>query len=335
MKKLSLDYCRVFASLLVVAIHIYPLATISPNLDFLFTHVFCRVAVPLFLVITGYFLLYKALEDKKILIKYTKKILNIYLLCSILYLPIHIYAKDWQNLSILELLQDIFINGTFYHLWYFPSLIIGIWFLYGMIKKCSSKQVSLVILVLYLIGLLGDSYYGVSIKIPILKSFYYFIFRVTKYTRNGLFYVPIFLYIGYYLKKQMIKIPIKTNCVFLIFFLFLLELEGFILHYFKMQRHDSMYFFLLPVMYYLFLLLLRLKNIQNKRLRNISTMIYIIHPIFIIVVRGIAKIIHQESIMINNNLIHYLCVVLLSLLFSILLERGKEVVVNVYNKRKE
>lgn len=42
------------------------------------------------------------------------------------------------------------------------------------------------VLALYLAGLLGDSYYGISHNLPIVRSVYEMIFHVCDYTRNGL-----------------------------------------------------------------------------------------------------------------------------------------------------
>ena len=56
------------------------------------------------------------------------------------------------------------------------------WLLYTFGMKATWKCV----LVLYLAGLLGDSYYGISHNLPIVRSVYEMIFHVCDYTRNGL-----------------------------------------------------------------------------------------------------------------------------------------------------
>lgn len=137
---MSLDKFRLFASILIVAIHTYPLSSINENLDFVFAHIFCRIGVPIFLMITGYFVLPKAIQDKKSLMKYTKKIAKIYFLCMILYLPVNIYAGKLKGISFVGILKSIFIDGTFYHLWYFPALILGIWITYFIIKHIKNKN---------------------------------------------------------------------------------------------------------------------------------------------------------------------------------------------------
>ena len=83
MKKiLNLDTFRFIVSFLIVAIHVYPFVTINSEVDYYFTHVFCRIGVPLFLMITGYFILPKDIDTLK---KYTIKIIKIYLLCMLIY----------------------------------------------------------------------------------------------------------------------------------------------------------------------------------------------------------------------------------------------------------
>ena len=98
-------------------------------------------------------------------------------------------------------------------------------------------------------------------------------------------------------------------------------LEGLTLYYLKLQRHDSMYIMLIPTMIFIFNLIIQNKNENNRELRNISTMIYILHPIFIIVVRGAAKVVHLENLMIENSVVHFLLVTISTIIFSIIFEK--------------
>lgn len=326
-KQLSLDKFRIIAALLIIAIHTYPLFSINENIDFIFTHVFCRIGVPIFLMITGYFILPKALENRRTLIEYTIKILKIYAICIILYLPINIYAGKLKQIGILQIFKAILIDGTFYHLWYFPALILGIWIIYFIIKNMkSNKKTFFIVLILFIIGLFGDSYYGITEKFSITKNIYEIIFKIFNYTRNGIFYVPIFLYLGYIIKHKKIKIDTNKNLIFILIFTILMIVEGLILHHFNLQRHDSMYIILIPAMIYIFNFIIQNNNEDNKKLRDIATTIYIMHPMFIIVVRGIAKILHLQNLMIYNSIVHYLLVVIFTMIFSIIFEKTKDVI---------
>ena len=81
-------------------------------------------------------------------------------------------------------------------------------------------------------------------------------------------------------------------------------------------------------MYYLFNYLIEKSESSDKKIRNIATSIYIFHPLCIVAVRFMAGIIGLEKIFIKNNLILYITVCLGTLIFSILIERIKEVVIN-------
>ena len=266
--KLNLDTYRIIVAILVISIHTFPLTSINPDIDYLITRVFARIAVPLFLMITGYFIIPKSLESKDNLIVYTKKILKIYGICMLIYLPINIYSGDFNNINFLEITKKIFIGGTFYHLWYFPALMLGIWITYFILKKLNSKNAFIIFIILYLVGLFGDSYYGI-IDSTFLKNIYDVIFLVSSYTRNGLFYTPIFIYLGYIFSLNNYKISKTTNIIMLIIFIILMEIEGYTLYTLDIQRHNSMYIFLLPVMFLLFNLLIVTKDNKNKKLRDL------------------------------------------------------------------
>lgn len=332
-KSISLDIFRLIAAFLIVAIHTYPFISINESVDFVFTHVICRIGVPLFLMITGYFILPKALENKEVIKNYIVKIIKIYVICMIIYLPVNIYAHKLDG--ILNVLKDIFLNGTFYHLWYFPALILGIIITYAIIKNTKPNVAKTLFIILFVIGLFGDSYYGISEKFELTKSIYNVIFDIFEYTRNGLFYVPIFLYIGYMIKNTDIKISKKSNIILIITFLILMVFEGIILNHFNLQRHDSMYIMLIPLMICIFNFLIKNTSGSNKKLRNISTIIYITHPLFIIVVRGIAKILHIQNLLIDNSIIHYLSVIAFTVIFSLCFEILRNGIIKIYEAKRK
>lgn len=334
--KISIDKFKIFAAILIIAIHTYPFTSVNTTFEFIFTHVLCRIGVPFFLMATGYFVLPKAIKDRDALVEYTKKILKIYAICIVLYFPVNIYAGKLKEFSTIGgVLKEILINGTFYHLWYFPALILGIWVTYFIIKNIKNRKGLVVCIALFIIGLFGDSYYGLSEKVVAIKYIYNAIFNIFEYTRNGLFFVPIFLYLGYMMKNKKWEISKKQNIVLIVISFILMILEGLLLHHFKLQRHDSMYIMLIPTMMSIFNLIVQNNNENNRTLRNISTTIYIMHPIFIIIVRGIAKVVHLQNIMIDNSVIHYLLVVISTVIFSLCFEKLGEKVRTINGRRNE
>lgn len=316
--KLGTDFWRFAVSFLVVAIHISPFEQINAELDFFFTAVLGRVAVPLFLMITGYHLLGAALEDTKVLVNYTKKIFKQYLICTILYLPLNIYMGDFKNFgptAVSDHLKSFFTDGTFYHLWYFPALILGIWLSFLLLKVSGSKKALIAAGFLYLIGLFGDSYWGFVEGNKVIAAFYQGIFDIFGYTRNGLFFTPIFLCLGHYVHTDKKSGRYDPICCLLLFLL--MSGEGMALHYMGVQRHTSMYLFLVPLMFFSFRIIINTNGGQNKLLRSMAANIYILHPMVIVGVRFVSKLIGVREIVTENNLVLYVAVCLISVLLSL------------------
>lgn len=364
-----LDRFRLIAALLVIAIHTSPLTSFSVNADFFFTRVLARVAVPFFFMVTGHFTLgtlfasdiagpsrpapRPAASARRALRRCLLKLCLLYGASILLYLPLGIYAGHYRELSFTDALRMLIFDGTFYHLWYFPACILGV-LLAGLLSHFFSLRGATVIsALLYVVGLFGDSYFGLTEKVPFLHAAYEAMFRLFSYTRNGLFLAPLFLMLGIWAgrfstvtgsqcKKSVPAVrdrlgkagtdsciperhtdaakrfpgrtfaPLPCGiCLALSFGA--MTAEAFILRHFQLQRHDSMYLFLVPVMFFLYLLLLSLPEAASqKRLRTSAMWIYILHPAFIIVVRGAAKPLHLTAVLVDNSLLHYLTVALLS-----------------------
>jgi serine/alanine racemase len=211
----------------------------------------------------------------------------------------------------------VIFDGTFYHLWYLPAVILGVLIVSLLGRKLPLRAILGVTLLLYVIGLMGDSFYGLTSGVPVLSNMYEAMFHVFSYTRNGLFYAPVFLVIGAWFGYSSRIYGVKVSAVGFVISIALMSAEGFSLRYLGWQRHDSMYLTLLPCMYFLYQLVLTWNIKPGPSLRVISTWIYLIHPIFIIIVRGVAKVTGLTGVLVQNSLIHYLVVAVLSVLFAI------------------
>lgn len=311
-KKLNIDNIRLILAFFIIAIHTFPFTFINPTFDYMITRVLFRIAVPIYLCITGYFLLPKAQDDKTILIKYLKKISLIYLLSVILYLPLNIL----NGIPPLNFLRSFFLEGTFYHLWYFPALIFGVVITHSLIKYAPRKYHFIIITILYIIGLFGDNYYSLISNVPIIPSIYKIIFSLTGYTRNFLFYTPIFLFLGYQLKYRKVRIPQNKHLIVIATLSIAMFFEGLLIRYFLEPMHTSMYITLPFLIYYLFSYILKyLSQAKDKKARSIATIIYIIHPFIIAVLN---HFINHISIL-NNSLIFYIAISIISYIASLIL----------------
>lgn len=309
----SWDAFKWLAAFLVVAIHTSPLESIWPYGDFLLTRIIARLAVPFFFMLTGYF----TVQVKKT----EKKLLLLYLGVTCLYLPVQIYKyMGGETFTAGRILKDIFFDGTFYHLWYLPACMLGLALMTLLLKYGKEKAVAISIL-LYVIGLLGDSYFGLVRLSPVLSKVYDGMFTCFSYTRNGIFMAPLFLLLGRLFREQEKKGKLNKNkekelILFLCSFVLMIQ-EALLLHNTDWQRHDSMYLFLPLCSYHLFAFL-RCVNERDlpsersgKRADSLwlkgPMYIYFLHPLVIILVRGCAKVIKMPAL-VECSPLYYLCV---------------------------
>lgn len=177
-------------------------------------------------------------------------------------------------------------------------------------KKCRAGALFIVTGVLYLIGLLGDSYYGLIETVPVISDIYDALFQVFDYTRNGIFFAPLFLWLGGWMALRKKPLGKTGGLVFTSAFYII---EALLLRHFQVQRHDSMYLCLPFVMYFLFSALLRCRSASAPSLRKLAMLVYILHPLAILFVRGAAKLLHLTPWLVNDSLIHFCCVAAASL----------------------
>lgn len=304
----GIDWLRLAAAILVIAIHTSPLADFNETGDFILTRVLARIAVPFFFITSGYFLLSRYHDSDRKLRHFLKKTGWIYGASILLYLPLNFRNGYFSQSQLLpELLKDLIFDGTMYHLWYLPASMLGMLIAWKLVEKLDFSKGLVMALLLYLVGLFGDSYYVVAEKLPLLKAFYDRLFELFNYTRNGLFFAPVFLMLGGFIADERRKLSFVEAGVGFFISLGLLLAEALILHRHGFQRHDSMYVFLLPAMYFLFHLVLLWKGRRIPLLRPVSLVVYLIHPLVIAAVWRFSS---------QNSLFHFDLVCLLSLLFS-------------------
>ncbi|MFF2889919.1 acyltransferase [Paenibacillus sp. NPDC057967] len=323
----GIDFVKLAASYLVIAIHTGPLLTYDEYADFLITGILGRLAVPFFFMASGYLLFRKLTgngrDDLVMINRYARRVALLYLAAIIIYLPLNVYKGDFaQGIHWLELARDIAIDGTFYHLWYLPALFIGVYIVYGLYRLLPLWALALGVCLLYAVGLMGDSYYGLAVRESHLKEVYEWMFARFDYTRNGFFFAPVFLAMGLYMGKRPAKA--KGGYIYPVIFLIsmgLLFLEGILLREAGYPRHDSMYIALLPAVYALFGMAMGIKISSTPRAGAIAQWIYLLHPAVLIAVRGVAGAAGMKPLLVDHSLVHYIAVCVLTTIVSILVAR--------------
>jgi len=293
------DFCLI-AVILVAANH-----TRSAGTQFLWLlTVLRRISAPFFIMVSGYFLERSGWRSMK---KFLSRTAFLYGVSILIYLPLNLYAGQVTP----DFLRRVAFDGSFYHLWYFPALLLGVPLAFRL-RRFGPRAAVILAGALYLIGLGGESWYGVISGVPVLSAFYDAVFRLFTYTRNGLFYIPLFLLLG----AAGITFRRRTAVTGLGLSLAALTAEALALREAGVQRHDSMYLFFPFVMVFLFSLLLDANQGERRELRSLTAAVYVIHPWCIVLVRGAAKAAGLYGFLMEHNFLYFLAVLALSFALS-------------------
>lgn len=313
----GLDRFRLVAALMVVAIHTAPLEGLSPEADMLLTRVLCRVAVPFFLMVSGFFTVSRYGGTAR-LRRFVRRTLAVYALAMLLYLPINIYNGYFSQQPLLPtLIFDVLFNGTLYHLWYLPAAVTGVLLARLLVRKLDRRGALAVAALLYLVGLLGDSYFGAVSGMDGVSGFYELIFSVSEYTRNGIFMAPIFVVLGAVAADYRCALPKGRAVAGAVVSAVLMLAEGWLVHRLGWPRHDSMYIMLVPCVWFLFCALLHVRGRRAAWLRDASLAVYLVHPMVIAVLRPVARVLGLDGLLVENQTVSFVVVSAISLAIGV------------------
>ena len=328
-----LDLFRIIAAVFVVAIHTSPFQSLSElskifgYINIFTIQIVARVAVPFFFTASGFFLFghIKSLLTFKVR-KYILKVIKLYFLWSLVYLPIRlaqIYVENGINLiGVLYLVRDIILTGTFTQLWFLNALVVSVFIIYMLLKKLNFYSVLYISLGLYIFGLFGDSYFGLSKNIIFLNNLFIIYNKIFVTTRNGLFFGMFFVMLGGLISNTKIEKSKLTLFLFLFSF-FLMTIEVYLLKKFNIAKDFNMLIMLIPNVYFLFKYLVSLKHFDCPKcylIRNISFLVFCIHMIYVFIVANILEYLGLDSSVSYNPLL-FMITIICSFLSSIIIIR--------------
>lgn len=276
------QYLLAIGVLLVHSGSLFP----NPIVHFIAKSLYGRLAVPVFLVSSAYFLRQQERLEPGATTAHLKKLLPAYLKWSLLYLP---YALNYflrldlpLYLLPLALLVALLYLGTCYQLWYLPALFLGHFLVKAGRSRWSPRVLFLIAASLYALGSI-ETYMG-YLEGTRLGAAYQAYASIFVTSRNGLFYVPIFLLLGQALADHD-KSPLFTQRPGgkLILALLVWFVEASFVY--ANQGMDKNFFLSLPLVA-LLLVNWCLKSPWQPswvkpRLRQLAQFYYFIHPIFI------------------------------------------------------
>lgn len=266
------------------------------------TQIIPRIAVPFFFIVSGYYYINKLEKEENCIAITLWKTIKLYVFWSIVYivrnfivfvLNSNINSRTIKNF-IIDNVSNFFINGTEYHLWYFLGIIASIIIVGFAYKLKIQKPLFDLTILLFGLGLLGESYYSIGNQIPIIKE----IINLSSFSiirRVFLMGLPFFES-GYFVIVLENKNSKKSSLIKLMFCIiaFLLEI-GFVC---KMhtQRSFVITIFLYPLTLYTLIVLLKNPlpklNALSAKTRSLANYTYYVHPLFITSLVSISKILN-------------------------------------------
>lgn len=242
-RELYSDILKIISIFLVIIIHViaaYRDKYLYTNgkYYFILTFVdsFTRIAVPIFFMITGTFMLSKKTEKySDYFKKRIPKLLIPFFLISIVY---YIYEcnKMGESKSIIDFITAFLNNGVKYHFWYMYTIILIyllIPFLQILVQNLDKKRLLNLIILLFV---LSNGFNTISL---LTNRYEYGILRV--FTLPSMFSYINYLFLGYYLYKYSLNNTKKKKIILFIISIICICLIPVFDHYFiNGSRNDEM-----------------------------------------------------------------------------------------------
>lgn len=299
------DYIKLFLSIMVLAIHcmIYP-TILFPWL---------RIAVPLFFIISSYFLFSKLKhsDDKQqyqLLKKYFLRNFRLYSFWFVILLPITLYVRKDLYFSpnittnIFHFLRSLFFDSTFIASWYITASVLGVFIIFLLSKKLSTPVLLVITTIAFCLVTIFSSYQTLLSRNP-------FVFKIihwyTTLLGSPVFSFPAALF-WLFIGKCFAEDKIKEKSTKFIVGLIIISAIGlytewsFVRIHFGSLNNDS-YFMLAPLCIGLFMGIQKINPITSKyanNIRRMSTVIYVSH--------GSIRFAINKFFFVNSNFIIFL-----------------------------
>ena len=315
-------------ALLVVAIHVEPF---SGDLAFYTNNCLARIAVPSFFVLSAYFLFDKLIQndwDAKIFWKNEKHLAKYYGIWLLLHSPV-ILSRLWETATdipnyIWLIFQAVCLKGPYGALWFLPATMMAVALVYWIGKKMGPYVCFIISFPLFLFAALETEYFSLIKNITWMAIVNDGLVAIFGWLANGLTFGFFFCSIGFYIaytkdKKRTLQIDMIKAILAAI----LLFVETTIIRDHKLGVSYGAMLFLIPTVYYIVQILLRLPKTTNpsliskaRFLQNLSLLIY---PMHFAIMEIMEYILRNEKSYMNNTFLQYLVVCTINLVLGTLI----------------
>lgn len=298
----AVDIAKFIASLFVFFMHMNAFGDVSEGFQFYGIQMLARWGVPFFFCISSFFLFRdsggKNITKEKLL-KYSKRILMLYLVWFVLnspYIAYKLYDSGISNKNTwFVFIRNAILSSTFMGSWYLISSVFSAWFVYFLSKKFSTRNVLIITFIIYLLCVVTSTYSNF-----IDDNLMSFISKYIGVTCNIVITGCFFFSLGKYISEnygKLMELP-KFVCFLGLFFSYALFYFEIIL----LKNTGNFYvtdasLFLVPIAFFIVILLLKIdvKVKGSAYYRKASTIIYCSQGMVIIAARFIS------TYLIGNN----------------------------------
>ncbi len=285
-RNFSLDILKLFMAFMIVGLHAGFLGEFSNFGSYLSVNGLFRVAVPVFLIINGFY--FFPVLTKSSQFDWLKRVVILYVVWMIFYSYFWFSIPEFSFVGIIKLAKDIIIG--YHHLWYISGML-GAAVLLLISKRLSSNFIFFTIIISSMIG----------VTIQYFGNYHYFessildkLFNINWFHRNALLFSYPFFCIGYLINKHKFyeRITLRSTVAISALGILFLMSESYI-NYYQEGREGGFdnYISLIFVCPFIFIIFAKL-NIQgnSKNISLYSSAIYFIHPFFLSVLRKYSEL---------------------------------------------
>lgn len=312
-----IDIIKLFCAFLVVIIHSGGIVSNNSLNDFIIK-CFTGQAVPFFMIVSGYFSVYKLSQlDNKNLIKVCfKNWIYLYIVWSVIWFPYYIITyrmlyprQTFGYIFILIIRRYIFAGHGVY--WYLLALAESVFLSAILVRKNHEKT----LLGIAILGLLWGFVYDANVIFPDITVINKLIYVVFSWSNNFIMKGIPYVAIGYFTKKYALqyKVGIKKSVSIYVFSSIIMMILYMVGKYNLLILYPLQAFSL-----FLIALYKPHKHIETrvtKTCRNLSSSIYFLHTLFIYIVFNL--ILHSNIPM----FLRFMIPIIISILIYIFVEK--------------
>jgi hypothetical protein len=284
------DVLKFVLALLIVAMHsgIFPRWLLPVS----------RLAVPLFFIMTSYFFHLRLIDvvDKKertkVLLKYVRRNVQLYLFWSIVLFPsVILFHLSWFKFgfvyAVFKVLRNFLITGFFPASWFILATVYAVLIVFVLSKWMKNGWIFFIALALYSFALL-DSNYGGILSQSVRDSLNIFNIRQSLNLPAALIWVII----GKILAERPINISQSITWLLLSVASVAYYGEFFMVEYFGWSIHTDCFVMSIPLCTLIFIVIGQSVDIKCKhalKLRKSSIIIYCLHKTIISVLEIVSS----------------------------------------------